>query len=96
MLDALGEGVCLVDRAGIQPTRVGSLPPQLAALNRLYLNVCELTVRAALEQRRDLVYQAALLDPNTAATLSIDEIVQVCDELIDAHGQLIPEGIRAG
>jgi alpha-galactosidase len=41
------------------------------------------------------VYQAALLDPNTAATLSIDEIVQVCDELIDAHGQLIPEGIRA-
>jgi len=74
---------------------VGNLPPQLAALNRLYLNVCELTVRAALAQRRDLVYQAALLDPNTAATLSIAEIVQVCDELIDAHGQLIPEGIRA-
>jgi alpha-galactosidase len=72
---------------------VGSLPPQLAALNRLYVNVCELTVRAALEERRDLVYQAALLDPNTAATLSIDEIVHVCDELIDAHGHLIPAGI---
>jgi alpha-galactosidase len=93
--DCCVEVPCLVDRAGVQPTRVGNLPPQLAALNRLYLNVCELTVRAALEQRRDLVYQAALLDPNTAATLSIDEIVQVCDELIDAHGQLIPEGIRA-
>jgi alpha-galactosidase len=63
--------------------------------NRLYLNVCELTVRAALEERRDLVYQAALLDPSTAATLSIDEIVHVCDELIDAHGDLIPHGIRA-
>jgi alpha-galactosidase len=75
---------------------VGSLPPKLAALNRLYLNVCELTVRAALEERRDLVYQAALLDPATAATLSIDEIIRVCDELIGAHGDLIPAGIRGG
>ncbi len=94
--DCCAEVPCLVDRAGVRPTRVGTLPPQLAALNRLYLNVCELTVRAALEERRDLVYQAALLDPNTAATLSIDEIVQVCDELIDAHGHLIPDGIRGG
>lgn len=93
--DCCVEVPCLVDRAGVQPTRVGSLPVQLAAVNRLYLNVCELTVRAALEQRRDLVYQAALLDPNTAATLGIDEIVQLCDELIDAHGELIPEGIRS-
>jgi alpha-galactosidase len=92
--DCCVEVPCLVDRAGVQPTRAGSLPPQLAALNRLYLNVCELTVRAALEERRDFVYQAALLDPNTAATLSIDEIVHLCDELIDAHGHLIPEGIR--
>jgi alpha-galactosidase len=94
--DCCVEVPCLVDRAGVQPTRVGSLPPQLAALNRLYLNVCELTVRAALEERRDLVYQAALLDPNTAATLTTDEIVRVCDEMIDAHGDLIPDGIRGG
>jgi alpha-galactosidase len=94
--DCCAEVPCLVDRAGVQPTRVGSLPPQLAALNRLYLNVCELTVRAALEERWDLVYQAALLDPSTAATLSIDEIVRVCDELIGAHGDLIPAGIRGG
>ena len=53
-------------------------------------------MRAALEERRDLVYQAALLDPSTAATLSIDEIIRVCDELIDAHGELIPAGIRGG
>jgi alpha-galactosidase len=94
--DCCTEVPCLVDRAGVHPTRVGSLPPQLAALNRLYLNVCELTVRAALEERRDLVYQAALLDPSTAATLPIDEIVHVCDELISAHGDLIPAGIRGG
>jgi alpha-galactosidase len=94
--DCCTEVPCLVDRAGVQPTRVGSLPPQLAALNRLYVNVCELTVRAALEERRDFVYQAALLDPSTAAALSIDEIVRVCDELIGAHGDLIPAGIRNG
>jgi len=94
--DCCAEVPCLVDRAGVQPTHVGRLPPQLAALNRLYVNVCELTVRAALEERRDFVYQAALLDPNTAATLSIDEIVHVCDELIEAHGHLIPAGIRGG
>ena len=50
----------------------------------------------ALEQRRDLVYDAALLDPNTGATLTTQGIVQMCDELIEAHGELIPEGIRRG
>ncbi|HYT29326.1 MAG TPA: alpha-glucosidase/alpha-galactosidase, partial [Actinomycetota bacterium] len=64
------------------------------ALNRTFLNVAELTVRAALEQRRSLVYQAALLDPNTAATLTTQQIVSMCDDLIDAHGTLLPAGIR--
>jgi alpha-galactosidase len=85
---------CLVDRAGMQPLRIGALPAQLAALNRTFLNVVELTVLAALEQRRDHVYQAAMLDPNTAATLTPDQIVALCDDLIEAHGDLIPEGIR--
>jgi len=53
-------------------------------------------VRAALEGRRDLVYQAALLDPNTAATLTTSQIVSMVDELIEAHGDLIPQGIRRG
>jgi alpha-galactosidase len=87
---------CLVDRGGVHPTAVGNLPSQLAALNRTFLNVAELTVRAGLEERRDLVYHAALLDPNTAATLTSAEIVSLCDDLIEAHGDLIPEGIRRG
>ena len=60
---------CVVDRTGVRPTMVGELPPQLAALNRTFLNVCELTVRAALEGTASTCYHAALLDPNTAATL---------------------------
>lgn len=100
LIDGLPASACvevpaLVDKNGVQPTRVGSLPPQCLALNRTFLNVVELTVRAALEERRSLVYQAALLDPNTAATLTTRQIVAMCDELIEAHGPLMPPGIRA-
>ena len=85
---------CLVGRGGIEPVPVGRLPPQLAALNRTFVNVCELTVAAVLEGRRDHVYQAALLDPNTGAALALDEIVALVDEMIEAHGEAIPEPIR--
>jgi alpha-galactosidase len=72
------------------------MPPQCAALNRTFVNVAELTMRAALEERRDHVYQAVMLDPNAGATLTIAQIRAMVDELIDAHGELIPAGIRAG
>jgi alpha-galactosidase len=85
---------CLVDGNGVQPTAIGALPPQLAALNRTFLNVCELTVRAALEGRRDHVLHAALLDPNASGTLSPERIAALVDDMIDAHGDALPEGIR--
>ncbi|WP_067474717.1 alpha-glucosidase/alpha-galactosidase [Actinomadura hibisca] len=92
--DACVEVPCVVDRAGVQPTRIGAMPPQLAALNRTFLNVGELTVRAALEGRRDHVYHAAMLDPNASATLPLERIGELVDEMIAAHGDLMPEGIR--
>jgi alpha-galactosidase len=92
--EACVEVPCLVDGAGVQPTRIGALPVHLAALNRTFLNVCELTVRAALEGRREHVYHAAMLDPNAAATLTLDQIWALVDEMIDAHGEALPEGIR--
>jgi alpha-galactosidase len=100
LIDGLPGNACvevptLIDKNGVQPTRIGALPPQCLALNRTFLNVAELTVRAALEERRSLVYQAALLDPNTAATLTTQQVVSMCDDLIEAHGALMPEGIRA-
>jgi alpha-galactosidase len=75
---------------------VGELPPQLAALNRTFLNVCELTVRAALEGSREHVHHAALLDPNASATLSPDAIAALVDDLISAHGDALPSGIAPG
>jgi alpha-galactosidase len=80
---------CLVGAGGAKPVPVGPLPPQLTALNRTFLNVVELTVRAGLDASRDYVYQAALLDPNTAATLTTAQVVAMCDELLDAHRDLL-------
>ena len=80
----------------VQPQRIGPIPPQCLALNRTFLNMVELTVRAVVEGSREHVYQAALLDPNTAATLTTEQIVKMVDELIEAHGDLIPEPIRRG
>jgi alpha-galactosidase len=92
LIDDLPDGCCVevpcrVDANGVQPIAIGSLPPQCAALNRTFVNVAQLTVRAALEERRDHVYQAVMLDPNAGATLTIDEIRSMVDELIDAHGE---------
>lgn len=87
---------CLVDRNGVQPTAVPPRPPQLVAMNRTFLNVVELTVRAVLDGDRQQVYRAAMLDPNTAATLTLDGVHEMVDELIAAHGDLIPEAIRRG
>jgi alpha-galactosidase len=81
---------CLVDGNGVQPTRVGALPPQLAALMRTNVNVQELTVEAALTGRREHVYHAAMLDPHTAAELDLDQIHELVDALLDAHADWIP------
>jgi alpha-galactosidase len=86
---------CVVDRTGLQPTFVGDLPVQLAALNRTFINVGELTVRAAIEGNPMLVRQAAMLDPNTSSVLTLDQIFELCNELTDAHGDLLPEALRA-
>lgn len=88
--DAIAEVPTLVDRAGLQFTTVGALPPQLIGYMMPHITQHELFIRAALEGRRDHVYQAAMFDPLTGATLSTDQIVDLCDELIVAHGDLLP------
>jgi alpha-galactosidase len=81
---------CLVDKNGIQPTRIGSLPPHLAALMQTNINVQALTVEAALTGKREHIYHAAMLDPHTAAELDLGQIVALVDELIEAHGEWLP------
>ncbi len=81
---------CLVDRNGIQPTQIGSLPPHLAALMQTNINVQALTVEAALTGKREHIYHAAMLDPHTAAELSLDQIWSLVDELIEVHGSWLP------
>jgi alpha-galactosidase len=82
---------CLADRNGVQGCLVGALPEQCAALNRTNVNVHLLTIEAAMTRRREKVYQAAMLDPHTAAELTLDEIRSLCDDLIEAHGDMMPK-----
>jgi alpha-galactosidase len=81
---------CVADANGVAPQRVGALPPQLAALMRTNVNVQELTVEAALTGSREHVYHAAMLDPHTGAELSLAEIHDLVDALLEAHGELVP------
>lgn len=87
---AVVEVPCLVDRSGITPTYVGELPEQLAALNRTNINTQLLTIEAAITGKKEHIYHAAMLDPHTAAELSMDDIVSLCDDLIEAHGEWLP------
>jgi alpha-galactosidase len=92
--DSCVEVPCLVDDTGLHGVPVHEYPAELAALNRTFNNVVELTVRAVLEGRPELVRHAAMLDPNVAATLTLDQIDALCDELTLAHGDLIPAALR--
>jgi alpha-galactosidase len=76
---------CLVDAQGVQPTHIGALPPQLAALCQTNINVQALTVEAALTKRREHIYHAVMLDPHTATVLTLDQIWAMCDDLIAEH-----------
>jgi len=92
--NAAVEVPCLVDDNGLQPTYIGDLPPQLTALIRTNINVQELTVRALVEENREHIYHAAMMDPHTAAELDLDQIWNLVDDLIEAHGTMLPEWAR--
>lgn len=83
--EACVEVPCFVDGRGVTPTYVGALPPQLAAMNMTNINCQLLTIEAAAKRSMDHVYHAAMLEPHTAAELSTDEIVSLCDDLRRAH-----------
>jgi alpha-galactosidase len=89
--DCMVEVPCLVDKNGVQPTRIGRLPPHLAALMQTNINVQALTVEAALTGKREHIYHAAMLDPHTAAELDLAQIWNLVDDLIEAHGDWLPE-----
>lgn len=90
-VDACVEVPCLVDGMGIHPSRVGRLPVQCAAMNQLNINVQLLTIEAAVTGKKEHIYQAAMLEPHTASELSIDDIIHMVDDLIEAHGDWMPK-----
>lgn len=92
--EACVEVPCLVDRSGVQPTAIGALPPQLAALNRTNVNVQTLAVTAALTGNIEHVFHAVALDPLTGALLTLEQIRDMTNELLEAHADLLPASMR--
>jgi alpha-galactosidase len=85
---------CVVDGSGVRPLPAGALPPQLAALNRTYLSTVDLVVRAAAEDEPRHIRHAAMVDPATAASLPVERIWQLCDDMVTAHSQLLQPSLR--
>ena len=84
-----------MDREGVHPLQVAALPPQCAALNRSYLNVVDLVIDAALSEDPRAIRHALMVDPNTAASLTVDQIWDMCDALVTEHGDALPLWARA-
>lgn len=99
LIDNLPQGAvvevpAIVDGSGIAPVAMGALPPQCAAVNQPYASVCGLTVEAARRGDPVLVRQAALADPNTTSVLTPEQIWALCNDLVAAHGELLPAPLR--
>jgi len=92
--DCCVEVPCVADATGVRPTVVGEIPAQCAAMMRTNINVQDLVVRAIIEQKREHVYHAAMMDPNTAATLTLPKITELVDEMFEAHRKLMPKYLR--
>jgi len=91
--EACVEVFCMVDKSGVTPMIQGALPVQLAAMNMTNVNVHLLTIEAAVTLKREHIYHAAMLDPHTSSELSIDDIIAMCDDLIEEHGDWLPKYI---
>ena len=88
--DCIVEVPCMVDSNGIQPTGIGALPPQLAAMMKTNINVQELTVAALTEENREHIFHAAMFDPHTAAELDVRQIRAMTEEMLAAHRDWLP------
>ena len=89
--DACVEVPCVADGAGIRPCRVGRLPVQLAGMNMTNVSCQLMTIEAAVTKKKEDIYRAAMLDPHTAAELSVEDIISMCDEMIEAHGEYMKD-----
>lgn len=87
---------CLVDRNGVQPTYIGELPEQLAAYNRTNISVQMLTVDAVLDNDKQHIYHAVMLDPIAVSMVRLDDMKPMVDEMFEAHGEMIPYFMKRG
>jgi len=88
--DGCVEVACLVDRNGIQPTRYGALPPQMAHVCASNMAMFDLAANACIDKSKEAAAHALMLDPLTAAVLTPGEIRQMTHEMFDAEADYLP------
>lgn len=88
--DGCIEVACLVNQNGIQPTRFGRLPKQMAAICDSNMRMFDLAADAAIHKSKELAKYALALDPLTSAVCSPAEIFEMVDRLFEAESQFLP------
>ena len=82
---------CYDGEGNISPERVRALTEYFIRKGVKGIYAQLMTIEAAVTKRKEAIYQAAFLDPHTAAELTMDEIVAMCDEMIQAHGEYMKD-----
>lgn len=80
-----------VSRKGFEPVHVGALPPQCAVLTNVSASIEEMAVEAALTGNPRLVYQAIANDPLSAAVLSLAEIEEMVNKMLEQNRPYLPQ-----
>ncbi len=88
--DGAVEVACMIDRNGINPTRYGALPAQMAAICRSQMSYFDLAATACINRSIESAVHALMLDPMTAAILSPREIRKMTLEMFEAEKEFLP------
>jgi alpha-galactosidase len=88
--DGCVEVSCMVDANGIQPTRFGALPPQMAAISGSNMPMISLAAESAIARSKEMAIHALLLDPLTSSVLSPAEIKKMTLEMFAAEASFLP------
>ena len=88
--DCCVEVPIFVDKMGLHPVGVGSLPSPLAAMNQSNVTLQMMVAEAALTGDPELVVAAIAMDPLTSSVLTLKEIRDMTIEMFEAQDQYLP------
>lgn len=89
--DCCVEVPVLASKDSLEPIHIGKLPDHLATLINTTARCEVMAVDAALEGDAKKVFHAVAFDPLTAAVLSLDQIKEMVDEMMEKNKEYLPQ-----